>query len=50
MAKVCFEQPGYWRECLPAQKDTQGNLGLQAVCVKCGADVASDHHLLIAKL
>ena len=23
---------------------------LQEVCVKCGADVASDHHLLIAKL
>ena len=25
---MCFEQPGYWRECLPAQKDTQDNLGI----------------------
>ena len=68
-----FEQPGYWRECLPAQNDTQATTwvspdlstenqicnvciarmfrrSLQDVCVKHGADVASDHHLLIAKL
>ena len=25
---MCFEQPDYWRKCLPAQKDTQGNLGI----------------------
>ena len=25
-ADLCFEQPGYLKECLPAQKDIQGNL------------------------
>ena len=63
---MCFYQRGYWKEFLPAQKDKQDDLSpdlstknqirrkfrrsLYGVYVKRGADVASDHHLLIAKL
>ena len=69
---MCFEQPGYWRECLPAEEvhkatwvpldlSTENQIdhvcigrklrrSVQDVCVKRGADVASDHLLFIAKL